>query len=74
MDKKISELGELTVAKAGDLLPIVDSASPMTTKKITSDKFRNTFVLPISITDVTGLQTVLDAKLNQNVIIDGGAY
>jgi len=74
MDKKISELGELTVAKAGDLLPIVDSASPMTTKKITSDKFRNTFVLPIAITDVTGLQTVLDAKLNQNVIIDGGAY
>ena len=74
MDKKISELGELTIAKAGDVIPIVDSASPMTTKKITSSNFRDTFVLPIEITDVTGLQATLDAKLNQNVIIDGGAY
>jgi hypothetical protein len=74
MDKKISELTELTHAKAGDILPIVDSASPISTKKITSSNFRNTYVLPISVSDVTGLQTILDAKLNQNVIIDGGAY
>jgi len=74
MDKKISELSELTVAKSGDILPIVDSATPLTTKKITSANFRNTYVLPISVSDVTGLQDILDAKLNQNVIIDGGGY
>lgn len=74
MDKKISELGELTIAKSGDLLPIVDSASPVATKKITSANLRNTYILPVEISDVTGLQTVLDAKLNQNVVIDGGVY
>ena len=74
MDKKISELDEMTQAKSGDLLAVVDSATPLTTKKITSNNFRNKFVLPIEVSDVTGLRAILDAKLNQNVIIDGGAY
>ena len=74
MDKKISELGELTQAKSGDILPIVDSAAPIATKKITSSNFRNTYIVPVSVSEVTGLQTMLDAKLNQNVVIDGGAY
>ena len=73
MDKKISELNEMIQAKSSDLLPIVDSANPIETKRITSNNFRGFFV-PVSISEVTGLQESLDAKINQNSIIDGGAY
>ena len=74
MDKKISELDELTRAKSGDILPIVDSAAPLTTKKITSINFRNTYLLPIEISNVNNLQSVLDNKVNYQSIIDGGSF
>lgn len=73
MDKKISELNEMIQAKNSDLLAIVDSASPVETKKIRSENFRD-FLVPVSMTEVTGLQESLDGKINQNSIIDGGGY
>ena len=76
MDKKISELDELNLAKNNDLLAIVDSSTPtsLVTKKIKSQNFRNTFLLPIEIINVNNLQETLDGKLNQNSILDGGVY
>jgi hypothetical protein len=74
MDKKISELEELLIAKNNDLLVIVDSISPtLVTKKIKSINLRNAFI-PIEISDVNNLQSVLDNKINYQSIIDGGSF
>jgi hypothetical protein len=75
MDKKISELPELVIAKNDDLLVIVDTANPtLVTKKIKSMNLRNEFLLPIEISDVNDLQSVLDNKVDYQSIIDGGSY
>jgi hypothetical protein len=75
MDKKISELDELLIAKNNDLLVIVDSISPtLVTKKIKSINLRNEFLLPIEISDVNNLQSVLDNKVDYQSILDGGSY
>ncbi len=75
MDKKISQLDELLVAENNDLLVVVDTLNPtLVTKKIKGLNFRNTVVLPIEISDVNTLQSVLDNKVDYQSLIDGGSY
>lgn len=75
MDKKISELDELLIAKNNDFLVLVDTlSSTLVTKKIKSQNFRNTLLLPIEIGDVNTLQSVLNNKVDYQSIIDGGSY
>jgi hypothetical protein len=75
MSKKISELDELLSTNENDTLPIVDTTNPnsLVTKKIKNKNLRK-YMLPIEISDVSGLQETLDGKIGQNTIIDGGLF
>lgn len=75
MDKRISELDELLIAKNEDFIPIVDTIDPtLVTKRITSQNLRDTLIVPLEISEVNNLQSILDNKLNLQSIIDGGSF
>lgn len=74
-NKKISELDELYEVGPDDLIPVCDvNDVEFITKKITAETFKNTYLLPIEISDVNNLQSTLDNKLSYNSVIDGGSY
>jgi hypothetical protein len=74
-NKRISELDELYDVEPDDLMPVCDvNDVAFVTKKISASTLRDTFILPVEVSDVNFLQSILDNKLSYNSVIDGGSF